>query len=333
MGLEVLHSSSWDALVASLAAWLTDEAPGVFETVTVVVSSRSVGRVLRQELSLALPQSICAGVEFVTVQQWVQAAARTHGLGEDLTAWRSTRLQLAAAGALDELVADPRNPVLAAHLGADGSPARRMQLADRLSRLLRRYVDWAPDMVASWLELDPDGFADEDEEDLDDDDGQATDALGHPLPSRLAWQPELVRRVVEALMVDPVDTWVHLASALEADTGSRRTGFFALPEVCTAHVRLVEAHGRTHDSPLWQVDGSPFDDWSAPLGAPRRAVGATATPAPGVEVHGSHGPARQVEVLRDELCRRFEADDTLEPRDVLVVCPDPQVWWPHLRTA
>ncbi|WP_158600667.1 exodeoxyribonuclease V subunit gamma [Tessaracoccus antarcticus] len=322
MGLEVLHSSSWDALVASLATWLSDDPPGVFETVNVVVSSRSVGRVLRQQLAQALPTAICAGVEFLTVQQWVQAAARTHGLAEDLTAWRSTRLQLAVAGALDELVTDPAHPVLAAHLGAEGSPARRMQLADRLSHLLRRYVEWAPDMVQGWLELDP-----------DDDEQQPTDALGEPLPARLSWQPELVRRVVETLMIDPVDTWSHLASALEADTTGMRAGFFAVSEMATSHVRLVVGHGQTHDSPIWQVDGTAFDDWTAPLEVSRREVGPTGTPKPGVEVHGSHGPARQVEVLRDELCRRFEADATLEPRDVLVVCPDPQSWWPHLRTA
>ncbi|WP_324276360.1 exodeoxyribonuclease V subunit gamma [Blastococcus brunescens] len=54
-------------------------------------------------------------------------------------------------------------------------------------------------------------------------------------------------------------------------------------------------------------------------------------PAPGhrlapddrsVQVHACHGRARQVEVLREVLVGLLADDDTLEPRDVLVMCPD-----------
>lgn len=41
-----------------------------------------------------------------------------------------------------------------------------------------------------------------------------------------------------------------------------------------------------------------------------------------VQVHACHGPARQVEVLREVLVGLMEDDPTLEPRDVLVLCPD-----------
>lgn len=321
MALQILHGTQWNDLVGSLAQWLCDEPPGVFETVTVVVSSQSVARVLRQEVAAALPVAICAGIEFVTMAQWVRARAQRHGLGDEVAAWGSTRLQLAVAGALDHLVTDESHPVLAAHLGAVGSPARRMQLADRLALLLRRYMEWAPDMVTSWLEMD------EYEDDV------ATDAQGTPLPTRVAWQPELLRLTAEALMVDPTETWTQLRSALEADETPDRTGFFGLPEVATSQVRLVAAQGRTHEVRIWQVEGSPFHDWTTGLEAHRHTIGGTVAPPPRVEVHGSHGPARQVEVLRDELCRRFEADATLEPRDVLVVCPEPHTWWPHLRSA
>lgn len=324
MALEVRHGSGWGVLVASLSEWLTDGPPGVFETVTVVVSSRSVGRMLRQSLAQSLPGAICAGVEFITMPQWVQAAARRHGLSEDLQAWRSTRLQLAVAKALETMVAEDSSPVLAAHLGAQGSPARRMQLAGRLARLLRHYVEWAPGMVREWLEEDGD-FA---------DDGEgATDAAGEPLHARLDWQPELVRLAAETLMVDPVETWEHLGAAIQSDTAHPRTAFFGLTEVPRSHVALMAAHGSTHDATLWHVDSATFDDWTAVLQAKRTALSPTSAPTPRVELHGSHGPSRQVEVLRDELCRRFDADPTLEPRDVLVVCPEPADWWPHLRTA
>jgi exodeoxyribonuclease V gamma subunit len=41
-----------------------------------------------------------------------------------------------------------------------------------------------------------------------------------------------------------------------------------------------------------------------------------------VQVHACHGPARQVEVLREVLVGLLADDDTLEPRDVIVMCPD-----------
>ncbi len=50
-----------------------------------------------------------------------------------------------------------------------------------------------------------------------------------------------------------------------------------------------------------------------------------------IEVHSCHGPSRQVEVLRDVLLRILAADDTLEPRDVLVLCPDLDTFTPLLE--
>ncbi|MFM2162471.1 MAG: exodeoxyribonuclease gamma chain RecC, partial [Pseudomonadota bacterium] len=40
-----------------------------------------------------------------------------------------------------------------------------------------------------------------------------------------------------------------------------------------------------------------------------------------LEVHGCHGPTRQVEVLRDVLLRLFQQHPHLEPRDVLILTP------------
>ncbi len=41
-----------------------------------------------------------------------------------------------------------------------------------------------------------------------------------------------------------------------------------------------------------------------------------------LQVHGCHGRTRQVEVLRDAILHLLAADPTLEPRDVIVLCPD-----------
>ncbi|MFT4289373.1 exodeoxyribonuclease V subunit gamma [Nocardioides sp.] len=54
-------------------------------------------------------------------------------------------------------------------------------------------------------------------------------------------------------------------------------------------------------------------------------------PIPGdrsVQIHACHGPARQVEVLREVLLGLLADDPTLEPRDVLVMCPDIETYAP-----
>ncbi|MCK9796125.1 exodeoxyribonuclease V subunit gamma [Isoptericola sp. 4D.3] len=65
-----------------------------------------------------------------------------------------------------------------------------------------------------------------------------------------------------------------------------------------------------------------------------RADDPDATPHPvdpadrSVQVHACHGRARQVEVLREVLTGLFAADPTLEPRDVIVMCPDVESFAP-----
>jgi len=52
-----------------------------------------------------------------------------------------------------------------------------------------------------------------------------------------------------------------------------------------------------------------------------------------VTIHGGHGPARQVEVLRESLLHLLNDDPTLQPRDVIVLCPDVDTFAPLLAAA
>ena len=52
-----------------------------------------------------------------------------------------------------------------------------------------------------------------------------------------------------------------------------------------------------------------------------------------VQIHACHGPARQVDVLREVLVGLLADDNTLEPRDVLVMCPDIEVYAPLIAAA
>ncbi|BBY63841.1 exodeoxyribonuclease V subunit gamma [Mycolicibacterium helvum] len=47
-----------------------------------------------------------------------------------------------------------------------------------------------------------------------------------------------------------------------------------------------------------------------------------------VQVHSCHGPARQVDVLREVLLGLLADDPTLEPREILVMCPDIEAYAP-----
>nr|WP_221185732.1 exodeoxyribonuclease V subunit gamma [Flexivirga oryzae] len=52
-----------------------------------------------------------------------------------------------------------------------------------------------------------------------------------------------------------------------------------------------------------------------------------------VQVHACHGAARQVEVLREVLTGMLQDDPTLEPRDMLVMCPDIESYVPLIQAA
>lgn len=52
-----------------------------------------------------------------------------------------------------------------------------------------------------------------------------------------------------------------------------------------------------------------------------------------VQVHSCHGRARQAEVVRDALTHLLAADHTLEPRDIVVLCPDIDELAPLLHAA
>ncbi|MGA8210945.1 MAG: exodeoxyribonuclease V subunit gamma, partial [Nocardioidaceae bacterium] len=52
-----------------------------------------------------------------------------------------------------------------------------------------------------------------------------------------------------------------------------------------------------------------------------------------VQVHSCHGPTRQVDVLREVLVGLLQDDPTLEPRDILVMCPDVEAYAPLIQSA
>ncbi len=52
-----------------------------------------------------------------------------------------------------------------------------------------------------------------------------------------------------------------------------------------------------------------------------------------IRVHSCHGRGRQVEVLRDAILHLLVADPTLEPRDIIVMCPDIENFAPLIQAT
>ncbi|WP_341928362.1 exodeoxyribonuclease V subunit gamma, partial [Nocardioides psychrotolerans] len=97
-------------------------------------------------------------------------------------------------------------------------------------------------------------------------------------------------------------------------------------------------------APLAGVDepvGMPVEEPTTLLGWLQHDLRANAAPTPesratrvpaasdrSLQVHACHGAARQVDVLREVLVGLLADDPTLEPRDILVMCPDIETYAP-----
>jgi exodeoxyribonuclease V gamma subunit len=84
----------------------------------------------------------------------------------------------------------------------------------------------------------------------------------------------------------------------------------------------IQADVRADSAP----PGEPFpgQDDLRPLLAPRDRS---------VQIHACHGRARQVEVVRDAVLHMLAQDPTLEPRDVIVMCPDIETFAPLIHAT
>ena len=380
MALHVHRAERTDILADGLGTLLATPPPDPFAEDLVVVPARGVERWLSQRLSHVLGRGtgsdgVCAGVVFRSPPSLIAEIAGTR---ED-DPWSPEAMTWPLLEVIDASLDQPWCRTLATHLGhfADGEEkelrqGRRYAVARRLAGLFASYARQRPQLPAGWLDGDTAG--------LDQD---------------LAWQPELWRRLVDAMGIDPphVRHGKTLAQLRESACGlPERISLFGYTRLACTDIELLEALATHHDLHLWLPHPS-AQLWDALAGlrgpVPRREdrshrqVGhpllATLgrdlrelqrslpeTPAtdeflPGadrpdtllgwlqsdlaadrvraqgrllrpedrsVQVHSCHGPARQVDVLREVLLGLLADDPTLEPRDILVMCPDIESYAP-----
>ena len=156
--------------------------------------------------------------------------------------------------------------------------------------------------------------------------------LLHPSPAlweRIAGRPPVVRRCEDATAALPANrllaSWGQDAREMQLVLGAHERA---------EHHHALEPDGR--DTLLARIQADVRAD-RAPAGAPLPDASDTRPrldPADrSIQVHACHGRARQVEVLRDAILHLLADDDTLEPRDVIVMCPDIETFAPLIQAT
>lgn len=386
MAFHIHRAERTDILADGLGELLATPPADPFAEDLVVVPARGVERWLSQRLSHVLGRSagadgVCAGVAFRSPGSLIATLSGVSsgtGARED-DPWSPDALTWPLLEVIDAHLDEPWCHTLAVHLGhfADGEErdlrqGRRYAVARRIAGLFASYARQRPEMPAGWLAGDTGDLA-----------------------ADLAWQPELWRRLVALMGIDPPHVRHADTVALLRDSGADlppRLSLFGYTRLPAADLELLDALSVHHDLHLWLPHPSAGlwdalagergvvarrDDQShrqarnpllstlgrdlrelqrcLPAGAatdeflpgpacPDTLLGwlqsdiAANTVAPqgrslrdgdrSVQVHRCHGPARQVDVLREVLLGLLADDPTLEPRDILVMCPDIESYAP-----
>ena len=382
MAFHIHRAERTDVLADGLGELLATPPADPFAQDLVVVPARGVERWLSQRLSHVLGRGsgadgVCAGVAFRSPASLISEITGTR---ED-DPWSPEAITWPLLEVVDASLAEPWARTLAAHLG-EFSPGddekelrrgRRYAVVRRLAGLFASYARQRPDLLAGWLAGDTAGLAGD-----------------------LTWQPELWRRLVDVMAIDPphvrqAKTVAQLKISGAADL-PERVSLFGYTRLSATDIELLDALAAHHEVHLWLPHPSAVlwarlsdlregvarrDDDShrrvkhpllATLGRDLRELQRSLPVAPAtdvvlagaghtdtllgwlqsdiaanevrpqgrshrpadrsVQVHSCHGPARQVDVLREVLLGLLADDETLEPRDILVMCPDIETYAP-----
>lgn len=268
---------------------------------------------------------------------------------------------------------EPWCAVLGTHLGLRGgrpeSPGRRYAVAARLAALFDRYGRARPALVRAWAAGD-DGDLPLDLAWQPELWRRVREQIGTPAPAELLdracaaigagpglsvfgatrLSPARVQVLAALGRAREVHLWWHhpspalweaVAAAGERPGPRRARGPVARHPLLASMARDVRE--------LQQLlQAVPHDDVHHPV-APRPATvlgrlqddlahdrpptAPHVAPDRSLQVHAAHGPARQVEVVREAVLGLLAADPTLEPRDVVVMCPDVETYAPLVAAS
>jgi exodeoxyribonuclease V gamma subunit len=370
--LHVHRAERADGLVAALADLLSAPPADPFAAEVVSVPTRGMERWLAQSLStrLGICANVDFPPPGRLVREAVAAAC---GVDPDTDPWRPERATWALLDVVDEQLDAPWLAPLKRYLGPETDAvkrARRLGIVRHLAELFDRYALHRPDTVRGWAGGRDGDWQAELWRCLRERIGQAspaerlqsaTDRLRAEnlldLPERLSvfgltrlpaghldvLAALAARRDVHLFLLHPSP---RLWDAIGTPNVVRRKDD---PTALTPVHPLLASWGRDaremqlvlgraphedHHHPVSHRDGTLLAGLQADIRADRAPHGrAGADPDPSLEIHACHGRARQVEVLRDAILRALADDPTLEPRDVIVMCPDIETCAPLIQAT
>jgi exodeoxyribonuclease V gamma subunit len=352
MSLTVHHSHRTELLVDVLAEQLQDPRADPFAADVVVVHGKGLERWL--SMQLAQRHGICANVRFPTARELLdEALVAVVGPDSGLDTWSTDAITWALMAEFREAtLAGPSLEPVRRWLTADASrEAREVALAGQIARVFERYAIYRPAQCADWSSGGGEGWepalwravtkrlpghnvaelADQFEAGI-----PAADLSG--LPKRIAMfavgaLPPLSLRMLVALAQRRDIQVLRLAATnpsrgtpdlhpLLASCGIQarelRDALVSFAPVAV-HKTYMETAEPTTDLQRLQADlvGCVVSEASKALDQ-------------AVEIHSCHGPTRQVQVLRNVLLRLLNDDETLQPRDIIVMTPDVERFAPHI---
>ena len=364
--LHVHRSDRADGLIAALRDLLAAPPDDPFAHEVVSVPTRGMERWLTQRLSLSL--GICANVDFPFPRRLTgDAVAAASGIAPDEDPWLPERMVWPLLEVVDAALSEPWLAPLAAPLTANR--ARRFGAVRHLANLFDRYALHRPDLVRGWAAGEDARWQAElwrrlNARILEPDPA----ARGESACARLRAQPELAElperfslfgltrlptgqlqvlralaehREVHLFLLHPSPAlWAKIAARAPRITRRADDETARLPEN-----RLLASWGQDSRE-LQLVIGPDATSHEHPVDHPTGTLLARVQAAvredrplePGqtdasIQVHACHGRARQVEVVRDAILHLLDADPTLEPRDVVVMCPDIEAFAPLIQAT
>lgn len=319
-GLHLTRSPRAELLAALVADYLNEPVDDPFSEPIVFVPGAAMRRWLSQHIANSMPRSVCAGVRFATLAS-LEALVAADDSADDPWApgrlvWQIMSLVAEGAPGLEPLI---RN------LDAN---SQRLANAERIADLFHRYIRYRPAMLAHWAsDVPPD--------------------LGFD-----SWQVHLWRHLKSR--IDSPDPALRRAQLVENISSGEilvpwpRVFLFAPRHLIPSDIELLTAISQQVRVDAHVVTPAPGTATELARRIGRRgaadlslltnaAVTERELPAsviePTINVHVSHGPRRQVEVLREVLTGLFADDPTLEPRDVVVASPRIEALATHLAAA
>ncbi|MDR0848132.1 MAG: exodeoxyribonuclease V subunit gamma [Propionibacteriaceae bacterium] len=336
-----------EPLADDVARWLADARDDPFAEDVLLTGDSGMSRWLAQRLSRSLGadkgDGVCARVTFTSLSRFLgDLGSSEHSNPERVRAWSPEALFPLVLQCLDHLPEEVNLKSVIDYLAVPNRPRRRVEFARRTADRLAWHATWNRPMLRHW------------------EAGNFVTTGGEQLDAMDRWQPSLWALLVQSVGLP----WECDPRPPELERVARlgKVGAFLLPgvpdhewqallglddllsragrEVAIYELRQQPCEGLRRvagEHPPYRIVehelvGSPAAHPTTLLESLQASLaGGELRQCPlddSLQIHLSHGPDRQVEVLHDIILGLLEGDPTLEPRDILVVTPDLEQYGP-----